>query len=145
MIVDSHCHLNLIDLGEFNNDLNEVLQQAHHQGVEHFLCVCVDLEDYPQLEKIAQHHEHVSISVGVHPNSVMKAPVTTKMLCDLANNPKCIAIGETGLDYFRTEGFIEQEAQRQQFREHIQAAIACHKPLIIHTRQAIEDTLHVMK
>lgn len=145
MIVDSHCHLNFLDLAEFNNDMGEVLSRAQQNGVEHFLSVCVELEDYPKLEQLARDYKNISISVGVHPNNEMDPPVTANLLCDLATNPACVAIGETGLDYYRTETFEAQERQRQQFREHIRAAIRLKKPLIIHTRQAAEDTLKLME
>lgn len=145
MIVDSHCHLNFLDLTDFNNDMAEVLSKAHANGVEHFLCVCVDLSDYPQLEQLAKDYKQISISVGVHPNSEMEHPVTAETLIDLAANPDCIAIGETGLDYYRTETDEAQDMQRDRFRQHIKAALSTKKPLIIHTRQAAEDTLKLMK
>jgi TatD DNase family protein len=145
MIVDSHCHLNFLDLTEFNNDMAEVLSKAHHNGVEHFLCVCVELNDYPKLEQLARDYPNISISVGVHPNTAMDSPVTSAMLCELATNPACIAIGETGLDYYRTETHEAQELQRNRFREHIKAALNTKKPLIIHTRQAAEDTLRLIE
>ena len=144
MLVDSHCHLNFIDLTDFNNDMALVLSKANDNGVQHFLCVCVELGDYPQLESLAAEYPNISISVGVHPNSEMDYPVTAKMLCDLAANPACIALGETGLDYYRTHTEEAQEEQRSRFREHIKAAIITSKPLIIHTRQAAEDTLLLM-
>lgn len=145
MLVDSHCHLNFLDLTDFNNDMSEVLDKAHNNGVHHFLCVCVELSDYPQLERLASDYPNISISVGVHPNSEMEHPVTAKMLCDLAANPACIALGETGLDYYRTDTEEAQEVQRSRFREHIKAALITSKPLIIHTRQAAEDTLLLME
>lgn len=144
MIVDSHCHLNFLDLAEFNNNMSEVLSRAQQNGVEHFLCVCVELSDYPKLEALAKEYKNISISVGVHPNTEMDVPVTQQMLCDLAANPACVAIGETGLDYYRTETHDAQEVQRDRFRAHIRASIATQKPLIIHTRQAAEDTLKLM-
>lgn len=144
MLVDSHCHLNFLDLNDFNNDMAQVLARASDNGVQHLLCVCVELSDYPQLEQIAADYPNISISVGVHPNSEMDYPVTAKMLCDLAANPACIALGETGLDYYRTHTEEAQEIQRSRFREHIKAALITSKPLIIHTRQAAEDTLLLM-
>ena len=144
MLVDSHCHLNFLDLTEFHNDLNEVMTQAQQNDVGHFLSVCVELADYPVLEQIAATYPNVNISVGIHPNHEMDPPVTAAHLCELAANPACIAIGETGLDYYRTTTEEAQEKQRAQFREHIKASIHSSKPLIIHTRQAAEDTLKVM-
>lgn len=144
MLIDSHCHLNFLDLTEFNKDLSQVLSKAKENGVQHFLSVCVELKDYPQLEKIAAEYQNVSISVGVHPNTEMDYPLTAQMLCDLAANPACIALGETGLDYYRTLTEEAQEVQRSMFREHIKASHITSKPLIIHTRQAAEDTLQLM-
>lgn len=144
MLVDSHCHLNFLDLTDFNNDMSQVLAQAKEHDVGHLLCVCVELSDYPELERLAATYPNINISVGVHPNTEMNPPVTAQMLCDLAANPACIAIGETGLDYYRTLTDEAQELQRDQFREHIKASLITSKPLIIHTRQAAEDTLKLM-
>lgn len=144
MLIDSHCHLNFIDLNEFNNDLSLVIERAKDNGVQHLLSVCVELSDYPELERLAVEYPNINISVGVHPNTVMDTPVTAKLLCDLAENPACIAIGETGLDYYRTHTEEAQELQRSRFREHIKASLMTSKPLIIHTRQAAEDTLRLM-
>lgn len=144
MLVDSHCHLNFLDLAEFNQDMANVLARAKENDVQHFLSVCVELTDYPALEKLAAENSNINISVGVHPNTEMDQPVTAKMLCDLAANPACIAIGETGLDYYRTHTEEAQEEQRDRFREHIKASLITSKPLIIHTRQAAEDTIKLM-
>jgi TatD DNase family protein len=145
MLVDSHCHLNFIDLAEFNNDLDQVIVKATENGVEHFLCVCVELADYPRLCQIAEAYSNISISVGLHPNSEIESEPSASQLVELAKHPACIAIGETGLDYYRTETTAAQDQQRARFRAHIQAAITSTKPLIIHTRQAAEDTLVLMK
>lgn len=144
MLVDSHCHLNVLDLTEFNQNIANVLAKARENDVRHFLCVCVELSDYPTLEKLAAEYPDINISVGVHPNTEMDYPVTAQMLCDLAVNPACIALGETGLDYYRTHTEEAQEAQRARFREHIKASLLTTKPLIIHTRQAAEDTIKLM-
>lgn len=144
MLVDSHCHLNFIDLAEFDNQLDQVIQRAQANDVEHFLSVCVELTDYPTLCAIAEIYPQVSISLGIHPNTVIEHEPTVEALCHLAKHKACIAIGETGLDYYRTKTTEAQEQQRTRFRNHIQAAIATGKPLIIHTREAAEDTLQVM-
>ena len=145
MLIDSHCHLNFLELTDFNNDLSEVLQQAQHNGVKHFLTVCVDLSDYPTLEQLARTYPNINISVGVHPNTEMDLPVEAQTLIELAANPACIAIGETGLDYYRTHAVEAQEEQRQRFREHIKAALITKKPLIVHTRHAAQDTLLLLE
>lgn len=146
MLVDSHCHLQSLDLSEFNQDMSLVLSQAKDSGVDHFLSVCIELTDYPQLEQLATAYPNISISVGVHPNSEMEEEVSANKLCDLVKrHPACIALGETGLDYYRTMTPEAQEIQRSRFREHIKAACMTSKPLIIHTRHAAEDTLLLMK
>ncbi|CDZ79274.1 putative deoxyribonuclease YcfH [Legionella massiliensis] len=145
MLVDSHCHLNFIDLTDFDNDLKQVINQARDNGVEHFLCVCVELDDYATLCQIAETYSDISISVGLHPNSEIAAEPSAELLVDLAKHPACIAIGETGLDYYRTETTTAREQQKERFRAHIHASLASKKPLIIHTRQAAEDTLLLMK
>lgn len=145
MLIDSHCHLNFLNLDDFNNDIGDVLSQAAKNDVRFFLSVCVELADYPQLELLAASYPNIRISVGVHPNTEMEYPVSSQMLCDLAVNPACIAIGETGLDYYRVGEYEEQEVQRNRFREHIKASLHTKKPLIIHTRQAAEDTLSIMR
>jgi TatD DNase family protein len=145
MLVDSHCHLNSIDLADFNHDFNQIITQAQAAGVEHMLSVCVELSDYPQLQQIAANYPNISISVGIHPNVEMAHSIRAEELCELAKHPACIAIGETGLDYYRTTTEEAQELQRDRFRQHIYAAIKTKKPLIIHTRQAAEDTLRLME
>lgn len=144
MLVDSHCHLNFLDLTEFNQDMANVLAQAQENGVNHLLCVCVELDDYLQLEQLAVTYPNISISVGVHPDYKMDYLLKSEMLCTLAANPACIAIGETGLDYYRTHTEEERAIQRDRFAEHIKAALTTSKPLIIHTRQAAKDTLALM-
>ncbi len=145
MIIDSHCHLNFLDLTDFNNDMAEVLSTARANGVEHFLCVCVELSDYPALEQLAKDYKNISISVGVHPNTEMDSPISAETLITLAANPACVALGETGLDYYRTQTVDALEIQKECFRQHIKAALNVKKPLIIHTRQAAEDTLKILK
>lgn len=143
MLIDSHCHLDCIDLTLFNNDLNNVIQNAQTNDVQAMLCVCIDLENFPKVLKIAEQYSFVYASVGFHPNTQEGEDPTVERLIELAKHPKIIAIGETGLDYYRSQG--ETEWQRERFRRHIQAAKQLKKPLIIHTRDAREDTLKIMK
>ena len=144
-LVDSHCHINMLDLSEFNQTMDEVINQARTNGVEHMLCVCCELADLPALHQLAETYPNISISTGIHPNTEMESELDASQLVTLAKHPSCIAIGETGLDYYRTETESVREQQRQRFREHIRASIASSKPLIIHTRQAAEDTLLLMR
>ena len=110
--------------------------------VTHALCVSVNLENFHQVLSLAEQHPHIYASAGVHPDHESDIEPTQEKLEQLAQHPKVVAIGETGLDYFRLKGDLEW--QRQRFRTHIRAARACHKPLIIHTREAAADTLRLM-
>lgn len=146
-LVDSHCHLDRLDLEPWNGELTGALDSAADQGIGHFLCVAIDLEHYPDILKIARESERVSVSVGVHPNEREGHEPTVEELVNLADDPQVVAIGETGLDYFRSQGDDENdlEWQRERFRTHIAAAKATNKPLIIHMRDATEDTLRILE
>lgn len=143
MLVDSHCHLDMLDLAPWNGDLRGVLAGAHDLGVDHMLCVSVTLERWPAMMDLTRPHANIYASVGVHPNEKEGRDPDVDELVALAGEAKVIAIGETGLDYFRSEGDLEW--QRERFRRHIAAAKQTHKPLIIHMRDATEDTLNVLE
>ena len=143
MLIDSHCHLDRIDLKHYNNDFNNFMLDVKAKEIEHLLCIAIDLEAYPQMLNLVDEYQNISVTVGVHPNVSEGKEPTVDELIDLGNNEKVIGIGETGLDYFRSEGDLEW--QRQRFRNHIQAAKILKKPLIIHTREAKEDTLRILK
>jgi TatD DNase family protein len=121
----------------------ELLQAMRDNGVTHALCVSVDLPDFPQVLALAEQYPHIYASVGVHPDYVETEEPTTEQLVALSQHPKIIAIGETGLDYFRLKGDLEW--QRERFRQHIRASRICGKPLIIHTRAAAEDTIRILQ
>jgi TatD DNase family protein len=140
MLVDSHCHLNFPELAD---RVDEALALMRDNGVTHALCVSVTLEEFPGIKALAERYPHVYGSVGVHPDYPDVPVVTEADLLERANHPKIIAIGETGLDYFRIKG--ELEWQRERFRTHIRSARRCRKPLIIHMREAAEDTLRIME
>jgi len=142
-LIDSHCHLDRLDLEHLGGDLDTVLAAADQQEVSHMLCVSITLEDFPQVLQLAQRYPQVFASVGVHPNETEGRDPDCDELVALAADPVIVAIGETGLDYFRSEGDVEW--QRRRFRQHIRAARACGKPLIIHTRDAERDTLDIMR
>lgn len=143
MLVDSHCHLDTLDLTLFDNNMDNVLAAARQQEVEYFLCVCIDLENFPKVLELAQRYPNVYASVGLHPNSQAVTEPTEEQLISLAQDPDVVALGETGLDYYRNESDLEW--QRERFRRHIQAAKAVNKPLIIHSRDAEADTLNIMQ
>lgn len=142
MLVDSHCHLDRVDLSPYEQDFNRFISSTRDSGVGHMLCVSIDLESYPAMLSLVEPYADVSVTVGVHPNDRERQEPTPEQLVELAMQPRNVAIGETGLDYFRSEGDLEW--QRQRFRNHIQAARMAHKPLVIHTRDARDDTLRIM-
>lgn len=140
MLVDSHCHLNFPEL---QSNMEQIRASMHDNQVGHALCISVTLKDFPQVLTLAETYPNFFASVGVHPDYEDEPPFTVDDLVNLANHPKVIAIGETGLDYFRLTGDLEW--QRERFRTHIRAAIMSQKPLVIHTRSAAEDTLRIMR
>jgi len=140
MFIDSHCHINFPDLSD---KLPEVFDLMVQNQVSHALCISVELENFPEVLALAEAHPNVYASVGVHPDHENCTEPTVAELVALADHPKVVAIGETGLDYFRLTGDLEW--QRERFRTHIRAARATNKPLVIHTRSAAEDTLRIMR
>lgn len=145
MFIDSHCHL---DFPEFQSRLPEVLANMSAAKVDHALCVSVDLQDFPNVLKLAEEHPHLYASVGVHPDYEDTPEPSLEFLVETAlKHPKIIAIGETGLDYYRmgARSYDSLEWQRERFRTHIRAALATKKPLIIHTRSASVDTIRILK
>lgn len=139
MLVDSHCHLNFPELA---SNLNDILVRMEQAGVICALCVSVDLPSFAQVRELAERHSNIFASVGVHPDYEDTQEPTVEELVALAEHPKVIAIGETGLDYYRLKGDLEW--QRQRFRNHIRASRMSGKPLIVHTREAADDTLRIM-
>jgi TatD DNase family protein len=140
MYIDSHCHINFPELAA---RMPDILANMAENKVTHALCVSVDLPDFPQVLALAEQHRHIYASVGVHPDYPDTPEPTVEQLVELANHPRIIAIGETGLDYFRLEGDLEW--QRERFRVHIKASRITRKPLIIHTRAASADTIRIMQ
>jgi len=140
MLVDSHCHLNFPEL---SGRIDEALALMRDNRVTHALCVSVTLQEFPQVRALAERFPQIYASVGVHPDYPDVPVVTEEELVSLADHPKIVAIGETGLDYFRIKE--DSEWQRDRFRTHIRAAHRSRKPLIVHTRGAAADTLRIMR
>lgn len=138
-LVDSHCH---IDFDPLYPRVADVLANARDNDVSHLLCVSVNLEDFPRVLALAEQHDHIFASVGVHPNEQDGREPDSDELVELAGHSRVVAIGETGLDYFRSQGDLDW--QRDRFRRHIEAARRCRKPLIIHSRAAPDDTIRLM-
>lgn len=140
MFVDSHCHLDFPELAEREEDIVAAMTANR---VRNALCISVTLEDFPRVLAVAQRHPGFFASVGVHPDSQdVEEPDEARLLA-LADHPKVVAIGETGLDYHWHKD--EPEWQRARFRTHIRAARTCGKPLVIHTRSSANDTLRLMR
>lgn len=140
MFVDSHCHINFPELIA---DIDGVLGAMKANAVSHALCVSVTLEAFPEVLGLAERFLNVFASAGVHPDTEVGEDPDVDRLVALAGHPRVVAVGETGLDYYRLQGNLEW--QRERFRRHIQAARVIGKPLIIHTREAAEDTLRLMR
>jgi TatD DNase family protein len=140
MYIDSHCHINFPELAA---RMPEILAKMAENKVTHALCVSVDLPDFPQVLALAEEYPHIYASVGVHPDYVDTPEPSVAQLVTLSDHPKVVAIGETGLDYFRLEGDLEW--QRERFRTHIKASRITRKPLIIHTRSSSADTIRIMQ
>jgi TatD DNase family protein len=140
MFVDSHCHL---DFPELAADLPRVLSAMREARVTHALCISVDLPDFPRVHALAAAHAQLYASAGTHPDYADVEEPSVERLVALARLPKVVAIGETGLDYYRREGDLAW--QRQRFRTHIRAAREARRPLVVHTRAAVDDTLAIMR
>jgi len=143
LFVDSHCHLDCIKLDEFEDDFDVLIQRCLDAGVEHMLCVSIDMHKYPHMLEQAQRYPQVSVSAGVHPMAEQEENVDAKVLKQIASNEKVVAIGETGLDYYYNKG--DKQGQQERFRTHIQCAVELDKPVIVHTRDAGKDTLGILK
>lgn len=142
-LVDSHCHLDQLDLAAYQGDLSKALRFAESQSVKHFLCVCITLQDFPHMMDTIKDFSAVSASVGLHPTEQHDHEPTADELAALAMHEKVVAIGETGLDYFRSTGDLDW--QRERFRQHIRAAKKAGVPIIVHSRDAKADTLKILR
>ena len=140
-IVDSHCHINFEELYQ---KLPDVLANAKQNDISHMLCVSVTLEDFPQVKNLADKYHHIFASVGVHPCYEDVKEPSVEELIEVGSDDNIVAIGETGLDYFRIEN-KDMSWQRDRFVRHISAAKAVNKPLIIHTRSAADDTMRILR
>ena len=145
VLIDSHCHLDLLTLDDDPAGVDGVLSEATRMGVLHMLCVSVALEAYPAMRDLVAGKTNVSLSVGVHPCYLDSHDPEPEALIAIAERDGCVAIGETGLDYFHVDTDDDRYRQRERFRRHIAAARACRRPLIVHTRQARHDTLQILR
>lgn len=139
-LFDTHCH---IDFEHFDDDRDAVFERMQEAGVTRIVAVAVELEQTPRLINLAESRDRVWFSVGVHPNHEVDTEPTVDQLCELAQHEKCVAIGESGMDFFRAN--VEPAIQEQRFRTHIRAAHIMNKPVIVHMRDADETTLRILK
>jgi len=139
-LFDTHCH---IDFEHFNDDRDAVFERMADAGVSRIVAVAVELEQTPRLLDLVNKRDNVWFSVGVHPNHEVKAEPTVEQLCELSNHAKCVAIGETGMDFFRNT--LDAKLQETRFRTHLQAAHIVNKPVIVHMRDADEVTLRILQ
>jgi TatD DNase family protein len=142
MFVDSHCHLDRLNLKHYDGSLELALDKAREIGVSKMLCVCIDLEHLDDVIQIAEAHSDIYASVGVHPSHNDGEDPDAQRLVTLSRHEKVVAIGETGLDYYY--GKDNREIQQARFIEHLKAGSLTKKPVIIHTRDAREDTIDLM-
>lgn len=143
MFIDSHCHLDRIDLSPYNDDFALMLQAATDRKIDKMLCVSIDLKGFKPMYSLIEGHDNVFASIGVHPLSAAEEQVSVADLIDKASLEKVVAIGETGLDYFYQTD--TKELQQTSFKNHLIAAGELGMPTIIHTREAQQDTLSMIK
>ncbi len=139
-LFDTHCH---IDFPHFDEDRDDVFARMADEGVSRIVAVSVDIEQTPRLIDLVESRGNVWFSVGVHPNHEVDNEPTVKELCELSKHKKCVAIGETGMDFFRDA--LPADVQEQRFRTHLKAAHIVNKPVIVHMREADEVTLRILK
>lgn len=141
MLVDSHCHLNFPD---FNEDMDAVVARADEAGVKVMQTICTKMHEFDAILAIAERYPNIFCSVGVHPHEADNEPmVTTEQLLEKAQHPKVIGIGETGLDFFYEHS--PRKEQEESFRRHIAASRETKLPIIVHTRDADDDTIRILQ
>lgn len=144
MFIDSHCHLSFPEL---RAQLPQILEAMKAAQVDQAICICTTMEEFPTVLALAEEHPQLWATVGVHPDNEDIHEPTVAELVEAAKHPKVLAIGETGLDYYRLNGrtLADMEWQRERFRNHIRAAKIVKKPMVIHTRSSAADTLRLLQ
>lgn len=143
MLIDSHCHLDRLNLDKHDGKLTNIIDTATARGVEAMLCVAISVENREAVLKIAEEYDHIVASVGVHPLDIEKGLANCEQLIEWSQHPKIVALGESGLDYYYSED--SKEVQKESFIRHLQAGSEAQLPVIVHTRKAKEDTLSLIK
>ena len=142
-IIDSHCHIDRVDLDAFGGSIESMLDHARNLSVDKFLCVCIDLEHFDDVHTLSKSYPNIYCSVGVHPTETNCKDPSIQELLEYAKSNRVIAIDETGLDYFHVRK-DEADWQRDRFRRHIAASNQSGKPMIIHMRDSKEDTIEIL-
>ena len=142
-IIDSHCHIDRLDLDAFGGSIESMLDHARNLSVDKFLCVCIDLEHFDDVHTLSKSYPNIYCSVGVHPTETNCKDPSIEELLEYAKSNRVIAIGETGLDYFHVRK-DEADWQRDRFRRHIAASNQSGKPMINHMRDSKEDTIEIL-
>jgi TatD DNase family protein len=146
MLFDTHCHLDTLDLSQYGDSMDTVIENAQKAGVGWMLCVCIDLHRFVNIIDLTKRYKQVMASVGVHPSEVLKVSADWQsVLAAHAALDSVIAIGETGLDYYHDQDTLLCQRQREAFAYHIHIAAQSNKPLIVHTRSAKIDTIDLMR
>ncbi len=143
MLTDSHCHLDRLDLAPYDGQLDGAIAAARERGVQRMLCIGIDRSDAQTVIDIAARYEGIYASVGVHPLDLSDEVETVDLLVQLGSDPNVVAIGETGLDYYYSTD--RRDAQQESFARHLQASAQLKKPTVVHTRDAREDTLDIIR
>ena len=140
MLIDSHCHLNFPDLAQ---RLPEILANMAEAGVDKAIAISVSRQSFEEVHAIAQNHPNIYATVGIHPDDPEAEEFSLDELLERAARPKVVGIGETGLDYHWCKGDLAWQHQR--FALHIEAANRSGLPLVVHTRDAAEDTMRLLR
>ena len=143
MFIDSHCHLQFFNFDTLGIEESDLILEAKEHKVEHMLCAGTHLDQYQKLQELCSKYNNVDISIGIHPTEEIDIEPSVEDYSVYMSDPKVVAIGETGLDYYRLQG--DTDIQKTRFRTQIKSALAYNKPLIIHSRDAKEDTLSILK
>ena len=143
MLIDSHCHLDRLKLEPYNGDLGRAIIAAREAGVQRMLCIGIDMDNASKVVSIAEQYDDIYASVGIHPLEKDAPVVSESDLLAFAAHPKVVGIGETGLDYYYSQESASQ--QQENFVVHLQAAAQSKLPVIVHSRDAREDTLNLLR
>lgn len=143
MLIDSHCHLDRLNLDKYQGQLTAAINAAKQRGVQQLLCVCISVNNRKDVLRIAENSDCVVASAGIHPLDVKEGTASQEDLMLWSQHPKVVALGETGLDYYHDD--IDKDLQRESFITHLQAGKATQTPIIVHTRDARKDTIDLIQ